>query len=59
MLTDVETWLQGFSPTADGTVLPHDVVSAAANNPIDLVIGTTKDESRIFNLLNIFNGSLK
>lgn len=52
MLTDVETWLQGFSPTADGTVLAHDIVSAAANNPIDLVIGTTKDESRIFNLLN-------
>jgi para-nitrobenzyl esterase len=52
MLTDVETWLQGFSPTADGTVLAQDVVSAAANNPIDLVIGTTRDESRIFNLLN-------
>ena len=52
MLTDVETWLQGFSPTADGTVLPHDVIGAAANNPVDLVIGTTKDESRIFNLLN-------
>ena len=52
MLVDVETWLQGFSPTADGTVLPLDVVNAAANNPVDLVIGTTKDESRIFNLLN-------
>lgn len=52
MLTDIETWLQGFSPTADGTVLPLDIVSAAANNPIDLVIGTTKDESRIFNLIN-------
>lgn len=52
MLVDVETWLQGFSPTADGTVLPLDIVSAAANNPVDLVIGTTKDESRIFNLLN-------
>ena len=52
MLTDVETWLQGFSPTSDGIVLPHDVVAAAANNPVDLVIGTTKDESRIFNLLN-------
>jgi para-nitrobenzyl esterase len=52
MLVDVETWLQGFSPTADGAVLPLDIVSAAANNPVDLVIGTTKDESRIFNLLN-------
>jgi para-nitrobenzyl esterase len=52
MLADIETWLQGFSPTADGTVLPLDIVSAAANNPIDFVIGTTRDESRIFNLLN-------
>ena len=52
MLVDVETWLQGFSPTADGIVLPIDVVKAAANNPVDLVIGTTRDESRIFNLLN-------
>ena len=52
MLLDIANWNQGFSPTADGTILPLDVVSAAASNPVDLVIGTTKDESRIFNLLN-------
>ena len=52
MLLDIANWNQGFSPTADGTILPLDIVSAAASNPVDLVIGTTKDESRIFNLLN-------
>lgn len=52
MLQDSDTWIQGFSPTADGVILPHDIVAAAAKNPIDLVIGTTQDESRIFNLLN-------
>ncbi len=52
MLTDVDTWLQGFSPTADGTVLALDIIHSAANNPVDLVVGTTRDESRIFNLIN-------
>ena len=52
MMLDSANWNQGFSPTADGTILPLDVVSAAASNPVDLVVGTTRDESRIFNLLN-------
>ena len=52
MLLDIANWNQGFSPTADGTILPTDIVGAAAMNPVDLVIGTTRDESRIFNLLN-------
>ena len=52
MLLDVTNWNQGFSPTADGTILPLDIVGAAASNPVDLVIGTTRDESRIFNMLN-------
>ena len=52
MLLDITNWNQGFSPTADGTILPLDIVGAAASNPVDLVIGTTRDESRIFNMLN-------
>ena len=52
MLLDISNWNQGFSPTADGTILPLDIVGAAASNPVDLVIGTTRDESRIFNMLN-------
>jgi para-nitrobenzyl esterase len=52
MMLYIANWNQGFSPTADGTILPLDVVSAAASNPVDLVIGTTRDESRIFNMLN-------
>ena len=52
MLLDIANWNQGFSPTADGTILPLDILSAAASNPVDLVMGTTRDESRIFNLLN-------
>ena len=52
MLLDISNWNQGFSPTADGTILPLDIVGAAASNSVDLVIGTTRDESRIFNMLN-------
>ena len=52
MLLDITNWNQGFSPTADGTILPLDIVGAAASNPVDLVMGTTRDESRIFNMLN-------
>lgn len=37
-----------FSPTGGGQGLPHDVVDAAARCPVPLVIGTTRDENKLF-----------
>ena len=37
-----------FSPAAGGLGLPDDIIGAAAANPVPLVIGTTRDESRLF-----------
>lgn len=41
-----------FSPSAGGTGLPDDIVSAAALNPVPLLIGTTRDESRLFTMFD-------
>ena len=37
-----------FSPTASGTHLPGDIVSSAATCDVRLVVGTTRDENRLF-----------
>ena len=37
-----------FSPTAGGDGLPDDVLGAAARCPVPLVIGTTRDENKLF-----------
>ena len=37
-----------FTPAAGGLGLPDDIMGEAAANPIPLVIGTTRDESRLF-----------
>lgn len=37
-----------FSPTWPGAALPDDIVAAAAANPVPLVVGTTRDENRLF-----------
>lgn len=37
-----------FTPTASGSALPDDIIDAAARNPIPLVVGTTRDENRLF-----------
>lgn len=37
-----------FSPTAGGNGLPDDILDAAARCPVPLVIGTTRDENKLF-----------
>lgn len=37
-----------FSPTWPGSGLPHDIVTAAAAHSVPLVVGTTRDENRLF-----------
>jgi para-nitrobenzyl esterase len=37
-----------FSPAGGGDALPHDVLSAVAASPVPLLMGTTRDESRLF-----------
>lgn len=37
-----------FAPAGGGDALPGDIVSAAAANPVPLMMGTTRDENRLF-----------
>lgn len=41
-----------FSPAGGTSTLPDDIMGAAAANPVPLVIGTTRDESRLFIMLD-------
>nr|AAZ32722.1 lipase/esterase [uncultured bacterium] len=41
-----------FSPAAGGSGLARDILAAAAANPVPLVIGTTRDESRLFTMFD-------
>jgi len=40
--------VSAFAPTQGGVALPHDLLDAAARNPKPFVIGTNKDESRLW-----------
>ncbi|MGA0863226.1 MAG: carboxylesterase/lipase family protein [Ilumatobacteraceae bacterium] len=37
-----------FSPAGGGAALPHGILDAAARCPVPLVIGTTRDENKLF-----------
>lgn len=37
-----------FSPAGGGLALPHDILGAAASNPVPLSVGTNRDESLLF-----------
>ncbi|MFM8856021.1 MAG: carboxylesterase/lipase family protein [Actinomycetota bacterium] len=41
-----------FSPAAGGSGLADDILKGAATNPVPLVIGTTRDESRLFTMFD-------
>lgn len=38
----------GFSPCSDGALVPEAILDAAAASPVPLLIGTTRDEMRLF-----------
>lgn len=40
-----------FAPTAGGPSLPEDILGAAAESPVPFVIGTTRDENKLFAML--------
>lgn len=41
-----------FSPAAGGSGLDDDILGVAARNPVPLVIGTTRDENKLFSAFN-------
>lgn len=41
-----------FSPAAGGSGLDNDILGVAAKNPVPLVIGTTRDENKLFSAFN-------
>lgn len=48
VLADRTAGFDGFSPTWDTPVLPRRITDAAAENPVPLVVGTTRDEMNLF-----------
>ncbi len=52
LLRDVGAGFTGFSPCADGELIPDTIVDAAAANAIPLLIGTTRDEMSLFSAFN-------
>ncbi len=52
MFLDVENYITTFSPTRGGTALPTDVNEASAISGKPLVVGTNRDENRLWSALN-------
>ena len=52
MFVDVENYISTFTPTCGGSALPEDVYSASANSGIPLIVGTNRDENRLWAVLN-------
>jgi para-nitrobenzyl esterase len=41
-----------FTPAAGGNALPHDILTAAAESPLPFVVGTNRDENRLWAALD-------
>ena len=41
-----------FTPAAGGSALPHDIVTTAAESPMPFVVGTNRDENRLWAALD-------
>lgn len=52
MFVDVENYISTFTPTCGGSALPEDVYSASADSQIPLIVGTNRDENRLWAVLN-------
>lgn len=51
-LKDAVAGFTGFSPSGDSPAIPGDIVALAAADPRPLVLGTTHDESSLWNAFN-------
>jgi para-nitrobenzyl esterase len=58
MFLDAENYITTFSPTCGGTALPVDVYEASAKSGKPLVIGTNRDENRLWSALNADSAGL-
>lgn len=52
LFVSVENYITTFSPTRGGAGLPEDVYRASANSNVSLVVGTNRDENRLWTVLN-------
>lgn len=52
MFLDVDNYISTFSPTVGGAALPDDIYEASARSGIPLVLGTNRDENRLWTALN-------
>ena len=48
MFVDVENYVSIFTPTCGGAALPEDIYGASASSQIPLVVGTNRDENRLW-----------
>lgn len=52
MFLNVENYISAFSPTRGGSGLPEDVYDASAKSDLPLIVGTNRDENRLWAVLN-------
>ena len=52
MFLNVENYISTFSPTRGGSGLPENVDEASAKSKLPLIVGTTRDEIRLWAVLN-------
>ncbi|MFM8249071.1 MAG: carboxylesterase/lipase family protein [Acidimicrobiaceae bacterium] len=52
MFLNVENYISAFSPTRGGSGLPEIVYEASAQSNLPLVVGTNRDENRLWTALN-------
>lgn len=52
VLKNVATSFDGFSPTSGGAGASDDLLRSAIESPVPLVVGTTRDENRLFTAFN-------
>ena len=52
MFLNVDNYISTFSPTRGGSALPETVYEASAKSQVPLVVGTNRDENRLWAVLN-------
>ncbi len=52
LFVNVDNYISTFSPTRGGSGLPEDVYEASAKSNVPLIVGTNRDENRLWAVLN-------